>query len=226
MSEGVIRLPNQQSVIRLPNQESVALPTTLLSNEKVNQIRVPKLNCGMYYAFQLSVRNACGETVSPIQWFQTQASVPATPSPPRCVAATNNSISLEWDALTEEEWNGSPVDSYLLQLSEGGGDWNVIHNDATLSLSFLLPLTRRAVASNLRPNTTYQFRLCAHNGEGNSPFTPPVEFISLRCTSPTPSLPRHRAGHCDAPTVRSQPDGEATHRGESVSAIRARRDVQ
>lgn len=203
MSEGVIRLPNQQSVIRLPNQESVALPTTLLSNEKVNQIRVPKLNCGMYYAFQLSVRNACGETVSPIQWFQTQASVPATPSPPRCVAATNNSISFEWDALTEEEWNGSPVDSYLLQLSEGGGDWNVIHNDATLSLSFLLPLTRRAVASNLRPNTTYQFRLCAHNSEGNSPFTPPVEFISLRCTSPTPSLPRHRAGHCHAPAVRS-----------------------
>ena len=140
MSEGVIRLPNQQSVIRLPNQESVALPTTLLSNEKVNQIRVPKLNCGMYYAFQLSVRNACGETVSPIQWFQTQASVPATPSPPHCVAATNNSISLEWDALTEEEWNGSPVDSYLLQLSEGGGDWNVIHNDATLSLPLLSSL--------------------------------------------------------------------------------------
>ena len=192
-----------EGVIRLPNQENVPLPTTLLSNEKVNQIRVPKLNCGMYYAFQLSVRNACGETVSPIQWFQTQASVPATPSPPRCVAATNNSISLEWDALTEEEWNGSPVDSYLLQLSEGGGDWNVIHNDATLSLSFLLPLTRRAVASNLRPNTMYQFRLCAHNGEGNSPFTSPVEFISLCCASSTPSLPRHRAGHCDTPTVRS-----------------------
>ena len=71
MSEGYLQLPKDLS--------AVPLPTQLLSNEQTTQIKVAKLNAGTFYAFQLSARNACGETVSSVQWFQTQASTPAAP---------------------------------------------------------------------------------------------------------------------------------------------------
>lgn len=173
MSEGYLQLPKDLS--------AVPLPTHLLSNEQSTQIKVAKLNAGTFYAFQLSARNACGETVSSVQWFQTQASTPAAPQPPRCTTASNTSLSLSWDALPESACNGSAVDSYVLQVSESG-DWRVTHNDASTSLWLAHGVMSSAVLRGLRPNTTYAFRLCAHNAEGNSAFSTPVSFISFCCT--------------------------------------------
>ena len=179
MSEGYLQLPKDLS--------AVPLPTQLLSNEQTTQIKVAKLNAGTFYAFQLSARNACGETVSSVQWFQTQASTPAAPQPPRCTTASNTSLSLSWDALPESACNGSAVDSYVLQVSESG-EWRVAHNDASTSLWLAHGVMSSAVLRGLRPNTTYAFRLCAHNAEGNSAFSTPVSFISFYSAhAPIPS---------------------------------------
>ena len=75
-----------------------------------------KLQPGMYYAFQLTSHNACGDSVYPIQWFMTQPSVPNLPSIPTCGEITNNSIELQWQSLAESDWNGSPITEYILQV--------------------------------------------------------------------------------------------------------------
>ena len=73
------------------------------------------------------------------------------------------------------------MDSYVLQVSESG-EWRVAHNDASTSLLLAHGVMSSAVLRGLRPNTTYAFRLCAHNAEGNSAFSTPVSFISFCCT--------------------------------------------
>ena len=106
MSDGYMNIP-----------ENVELTTTLVEKAKIKECKSPKLKSGWYYAFQITSYNACGETVNPIQWFQTQASVPSAPKPPMIVAVQHDCISLEWKELTQEEMNGSEVDGYFLQVS-------------------------------------------------------------------------------------------------------------
>lgn len=76
-----------------------------------------RLQPGLYYAFQLTAHNACGDSVYPIQWFMTQASVPNSPSTPTSGNITNNSIELKWEALSESDWNGSPISEYIIQVN-------------------------------------------------------------------------------------------------------------
>lgn len=216
MSEGYLQLPKDLS--------AVPLPTQLLSNEQTTQIKVAKLNAGTFYAFQLSARNACGETVSSVQWFQTQASTPAAPQPPRCTTASNTSLSLSWDALPESACNGSAVDSYVLQVSESG-EWRVAHNDASTSLWLAHGVMSSAVLRGLRPNTTYAFRLCAHNAEGNSAFSTPVSFISFCCTRTDSFTTRHRTWRAAGTCLPARSDDQAAHQRQSVPSLRAGRGL-
>lgn len=109
-------------------------------------------------------------------WFRTQSSVPNNPSNLRCVGQTNHSISLEWDALPPEEWNGSEVDSYMLQMKKENSDkssqasnWEIVYVNKNCE----------ATISNLTANSDYSFRLCAHNSVGDSGFTGPVIFSTI-----------------------------------------------
>lgn len=47
----------------------------------------------------------------------TQASVPNSPSTPTSGNITNNSIELKWEALSESDWNGSPISEYIIQVN-------------------------------------------------------------------------------------------------------------
>lgn len=105
MSDGFLSVP-----------EKVELPITLVERSKVKYCKANKLKSGFYYAFQIISYNACGETVNPIQWFQTQASVPIAPEAPTASSITCDSISLEWHDLTPEECNGSALQNYFLQV--------------------------------------------------------------------------------------------------------------
>lgn len=215
MSEGYLQLPKDLS--------AVPLPTHLLSNEQTTQIKVAKLNAGTFYAFQLSAHNACGETVSSVQWFQTQASTPAAPQPPRCTTASNTSLSLSWDALPESACNGSAVDSYVLQVSESG-EWRVAHNDASTSLLLAHGVMSSAV-----------LRGCV--------LTPPTPSGCARTTrratapSPRPSLSYPSAAHAASFTTRhrtwraagtclpARSDDQAAHQRQSVPSLRAGRGL-
>lgn len=113
MSDGFLNMPSE-----------VTLSTPLVEKEKVKECKATKLKSGFYYAFQLTSYNACGETVNPIQWFQTQASVPSVPSSPVASCIGCDSIVLEWHDLTQEECNGSEIQHYFLQV--------VIHASSSL----------------------------------------------------------------------------------------------
>lgn len=157
-----------------------------------------KLQPGRYYAFQLSSRNACGETTYPIQWFMTQASVPNPPSPPRSLSISNHSIEVGWDALDVADGNGSAVSEYILQVGvvdRMHGRWTDT-TDAAGNVSTTTEELRRhrnssrhrTTVTNLAARTVYAFRLCAHNGEGDSAFTPTVEFTTILGVAPPPVL--------------------------------------
>lgn len=109
-------------------------------------------------------------------WFRTQSSVPNKPSALRCVGQTNHSISLEWDALSPEEWNGSEVDSYMLQMKKESSDTN--SQASNWEIVYVNKICE-ATISNLKANSDYSFRLCAHNAVGDSGFTSPVTFSTI-----------------------------------------------
>ena len=46
----------------------------------------------------------------------TQPSVPNLPSTPSSGEITNNSIELHWQELPEQDWNGSPITEYIVQV--------------------------------------------------------------------------------------------------------------
>lgn len=117
-------------------------------------------------------------------WFRTQSSVPNKPSNLRCVGQTSHSISLEWDPLSPAEWNGSEVDSYMVQMrKEGGqdsqaGNWEIVYVNKNCE----------ATISKLTANSDYSFRLCAHNSEGDSGFTSPVIFSTIIGLASPPTI--------------------------------------
>lgn len=128
MSDGFLSMPQE-----------ITLNNTVIEKAKVRECKVPKLKSGLYYAFQIISFNACGKTINPVQWFQTAASVPAIPSPPVAVSIGCDSLSLEWRELSQEEFNGSAIQYYTLQvflyyfiqsqMKEGNSGWEVVHSD-------------------------------------------------------------------------------------------------
>lgn len=175
--------------------DKVDLPIVLIDKEDVLSCKVAipiqlntqaqKLKSGRYYAFQLTAYNECGETSGMVYWFRTQASVPNQPSNFRCVGQTNHSISLEWDALSSEDWNGSEVDSYVVQMKKESGSqenqnahWEIVNVGKSCE----------ATISGLTANSTYSFRLCAHNSQGDSGFTYPVTFSTILGLSSPPII--------------------------------------
>ena len=49
-------------------------------------------------------------------------------------------------------------------------------------------ITSRTIVNGLAPHSSYSFRLCAHNNEGNSPFTKIVTFSTILGISVPPIL--------------------------------------
>ena len=173
----------------LSNTESVELSQVLVDNENTLNCRVclgskgneqaSKLGSGLYYAFQLTASNECGDTPNAIQWFRTQSSVPNAPSPLRCVSRTNHSISLEWDPLEPKDWNGSEVDSFIVQMNSGNDrGWEIVYTDKQCNTT----------VSGLTACHEYSFRLCAHNEEGSSQFTPSATFATILGVSSAPVI--------------------------------------
>lgn len=92
--------------------------------------KATKLNSGEYYAFQVTAHNSCGDTSSALQWYNTLASVPSAPAPPRLVSVDNHSLALEWDQLSPEATHGSKVEAYRLEIQRAPQDgWEVVYND-------------------------------------------------------------------------------------------------
>jgi hypothetical protein len=89
-------------------------------------------------------------------------SVPSKPSPPRSVSANITSIRVQWSTPTSD--GNTTISRYILERDDGSGNGNFIQACATT-------LTLNCDVTGLLSGLSYQFRLAAVNGMGQSAFS-------------------------------------------------------
>ncbi|XP_034290893.1 fibronectin type-III domain-containing protein 3A [Pantherophis guttatus] len=146
----------------------------------LKQHKVTKLSPSTKYAFRLAAKNdigmsGFGETLVCF----TIGVVPPPPLPPQLSKAGVNWLSLKWGPP-----NGMSSDdslTYILEMEEEGSDYGFQagYNGDELSCTL----------SDLRRNTSYKFRLFAHNTEGKSGPSEVVEYSTCPDKPGPPSKP-------------------------------------
>ncbi|KAL7979992.1 hypothetical protein Chor_004461 [Crotalus horridus] len=142
--------------------------------------KITKLSPSTKYAFRLAAKNdigmsGFGETLPCF----TIGVVPPPPLPPQLAKAGVNWLSLKWGSP-----NGASSDdslTYILEMEEDGSDYGFQagYNGDELSCTL----------SDLRRNTSYKFRLFAHNTEGKSGPSEVVEYSTCPDKPGAPSKP-------------------------------------
>ena len=145
------------------SQNPLAIADSIPTNFSVNGLAPGELHYFRLAAVNASGRNGYSNTAE-------ATTPPAPPRPPQYLSATTVSvdrIDLEWrdDASNEtgfqiERCTGLGCSDYL-QIETAGAAAGI----GTIS---------RYINSGLRPNTTYQYRIRAFNGEGSSTYTSAV----------------------------------------------------
>ncbi|KAM6427160.1 fibronectin type-III domain-containing protein 3A isoform 1-T2 [Liasis olivaceus] len=146
----------------------------------LKQHKVTKLSPSTKYAFRLAAKNdigmsGFGETLVCF----TIGIVPPPPLPPQLTKAGVTWLSLKWGPP-----NGISSDdslTYILEMEEEGSDYGFQagYNGDELSCTL----------SDLRRNTSYKFRLFAHNTEGKSSPSEVVEYSTSPDKPGPPSKP-------------------------------------
>ncbi|ETE62163.1 Fibronectin type-III domain-containing protein 3a, partial [Ophiophagus hannah] len=144
------------------------------------QHKVTKLSPSTKYAFRLAAKNdigmsGFGETLVCF----TIGVVPPPPLPPQLSKAGVNGLSLKWGPPSGMSSDDSLT--YILEMEEDGSDYGFQagYNGDELSCTL----------SDLRRNTSYKFRLFAHNTEGKSGPSEVVEYSTCPDKPGPPSKP-------------------------------------
>ena len=118
---------------------------------------------GATYYYRIQAYNLSGLSA----WSNTSnvTTVPLTPTNFRSTGRTTSSIALAWNNNSLNE------SGFLIQRRTGGGAWTSLSNAPANS-------TTRNV-TGLARNRTYQFRIRAFNGVGNSPWSPTLQVSTL-----------------------------------------------
>jgi len=119
---------------------------------------------GATYYYRIQAYNLSGLSA----WSNTSnvTTVPLTPTSFRSTGRTSSSIALAWNDTSSNE------SGFLIQRRPGtSGAWTSLSNAPANS-------TTRNV-TGLARNRTYQFRIRAFNGVGNSPFSPTLQVSTL-----------------------------------------------
>ncbi|KAK4328332.1 hypothetical protein Pmani_001253 [Petrolisthes manimaculis] len=148
---------------------------------RVKQHTISKLQPNTRYRVRLAAINEHGSSpYSPESVAFTSGLAPLPPSPPTLEEASPSSVCLAWVRR--------PIDdTFTLQM-----------DDAVTGYGFRAVYNGRDTRFNttaLRRNTDYKFRLCAHNDEGQSPYS------EIACYSTLPDHPLPPS----APTVKGRP---------------------
>ncbi|XP_062500361.1 protein sidekick-1-like [Corticium candelabrum] len=94
---------------------------------------------------------------------------PAAPGKPEIFAYTETTVHLKWS----EGDNGQPaITGYKIEFKMIPGVWQHLTGVKISSTEFVI--------ENLRPNTTYRFRLRAVNSAGQSPWSKPSTIVTTR----------------------------------------------
>lgn len=141
--------------------------------------RIQDLRAGQEYhvclAAHLGATN--GETSDPVL-FKTPPREPDTPSTPKVLAKTKNSLQLRWNVPVD---NGSHIIHYILEMS----------SEADREFTELCKTKGKQFAvQKLTPATWYTFRLAAVNECGRSEYSEPVSYVTDGYPPPQPLPPK------------------------------------
>lgn len=142
---------------------------------KSKQHTISKLQPNTRYRVRLAAVNELGRSdYSPETVAYTSGVVPSQPPSPTLEHASVTTLSLGWPKRPTD-------DSYTLQMEDSLNAYGFrpVYNGQET----------RFVCQGLRRNTYYKFRLCAHNDEGQSPFSEVATYPTLPDRPKPPSPP-------------------------------------
>jgi len=129
------------------------------------QCNVNKLQPSTIYKFRLAAVNEIGSSpYSEVMNFATQGSPPSQPQPPKISDITESSVHLLWAKRPCD-------DEFTLQMEDlkTGHGFLAQYNGTDTEY----------IVHNLRKNTTYKFKLRAHNEMGASAYSTDVSYTTL-----------------------------------------------
>lgn len=141
--------------------------------------RIQDLRAGQEYHVCLSAHldDVKGSETEPVV-FKTPAREPDTPTQPKVLAKTKNSLQLRWNAPVD---NGSHIIHYILEMS----------NEPDGEFTELCKIKGKQFTVNkLTPAAWYTFRLAAVNEVGRSEYSQPISYNTDGYPPPQPLPPR------------------------------------
>jgi hypothetical protein len=141
--------------------------------------RIQDLRAGQEYHVCLSAHldDVKGSETEPVV-FKTPAREPDTPTQPKVLNKTKNSLQLRWNSPTD---NGSHIMHYILEMStEPEGEFTELCKIKG----------KQFTVNKLTPAAWYTFRLAAVNEIGKSNYSQPITFNTDGYPPPQPLPPR------------------------------------
>ncbi|XP_030194616.1 receptor-type tyrosine-protein phosphatase S isoform X22 [Gadus morhua] len=137
--------------------------------ERENHYTTKEIHKGASYTFRLSARNKVGFGEETVKEVTTNEDVPG--GYPQSISAeggTTTTIQVSWKPLLLAERNGNVV-KYALQYKD-------INSPRSPSELFITAPESTVVLDGLRPDTTYDIKMCAFTSKGPGPYSPSVQF--------------------------------------------------
>lgn len=165
---------------------------------------VPKLQSSTPYKFRLIAVNELGRSrPSEIVMFTTQGSPPSQPVPPEVADVTVSAMRLLWSKRPCD-------DEFTLQMDEPASGHGYINQ-------YNGPEVQHVV-TGLHRNTTYRFRIRAHNEMGASPYSSDVSYVT-RPAQPGPPCKLATKGRVHTNSFRVVWSGPADTGGSDVTGF-------
>ncbi|CAL8241873.1 unnamed protein product [Merluccius merluccius] len=137
--------------------------------ERENHYTTKEIHKGASYTFRLSARNKVGFGEETVKEVTTNEDVPGGyPQGIAAEAATTTTVQVSWKPLLLAERNGLVV-KYALQYKD-------INSPRSPSELFITAPESTVILDGLRPDTTYDIKMCAFTSKGPGPYSPSVQF--------------------------------------------------
>nr|XP_045004511.1 receptor-type tyrosine-protein phosphatase delta isoform X30 [Jaculus jaculus] len=153
-------------------RKDTELLTTLEFSDKEDHFTATDIHKGASYVFRLSARNKVGFGEEMVKEISIPEEAPTGfPQNLHSEGTTSTSVQLSWQPPVLAERNGI-ITKYTL-----------LYRDINVPLlpmeQPVVPADTSMTLSGLKPDTTYDVKVCAHTSKGPGPYSPSVQFRTL-----------------------------------------------
>ncbi|KAF3837007.1 hypothetical protein F7725_004471 [Dissostichus mawsoni] len=134
-----------------------------------NHYTTKEIHKGASYTFRLSARNKVGFGEETVKEVTTNEAMPSGyPQSITAEGATTSTIQVIWKPVLLPERNGQIV-KYALQYKD-------INSPRSPSELFITAPESTVILDSLKPDTTYDIKMCAFTSKGSGSYSPSVQF--------------------------------------------------